>query len=345
MRSRNELAHALTELPNELLLEAENAGRRRKPVKFHRIAAVAAIVAMLAVTVGAAAVGINWKIEPEQNTTEGYAQDYYKDYDGVLDFEKLEYTIPLEVVELPEKHNRELWNVLYRHWNLMQREDYRHTHDYTPEYLFEYNSSDVDFYMNHFLTVYGTGLEYEPGFTTIEEVEELLGMELAVSQELREALRRETGSSTPYSLTVRIKTGLTMAEAGELVHEAPLEPTEIIINFQLDRFCGNGRITGAIVIPLMEETAQEGIQGLHYSYEKEGTIWQEEQTVAGRNVTLFGNDPETGYDGWSEAVYTQDGIGYCIGARKESDDPGRSYPKPYYDSAKEMVLALMEDDT
>lgn len=343
MKKRYDLARALTELPDELLLDAAQTERRRKPMKLHRIAAVAAIIAMLAVTVGAAAVGISWKIEPEQNTTEGYAQDYYKDSDGVLDFEKLEYTIPLEVVELPDKNYRELRNVLYRHWNLMQQEDYKHTHDYTPEYLFEYDSSDVDFYMEDFLTVYGTGLEYEPSFTTIEEVEELLGMKLAISQELREALRQEIGSSNFYGLTVRIKTGLTMAEAGELVHKAPLEPTEVIISYQLDRFCGNGTITGSIVIPLTEETAQEGIQGLYYSYEKEGAIWHEEQTVGGQDVTLFGNDPEQGYQGWSRAIYTEDGVAYTIHARKESDDPGRSYPKPYYDSAKEMVLSLLED--
>ena len=58
MRKHNELARALTELPDELLLEAENAGRRRKPGKLRRIAAAAAIVALLATTVGAAAMGI-----------------------------------------------------------------------------------------------------------------------------------------------------------------------------------------------------------------------------------------------------------------------------------------------
>ena len=42
----------------------------------------------------------------------GTQNSYYKDDDGVLDFEKLEYDIPLGVVELPEQKLWDLESVL-----------------------------------------------------------------------------------------------------------------------------------------------------------------------------------------------------------------------------------------
>ena len=65
MFENNELARALTELPDELLLEAEQTAQPGKTVKFRRFLAVAAVIALLAVTVGAVSMGITWKVEEE----------------------------------------------------------------------------------------------------------------------------------------------------------------------------------------------------------------------------------------------------------------------------------------
>ena len=41
MKERNELARAMTELPDDLLLEAEAVARPRKVIKFRRLVAAA----------------------------------------------------------------------------------------------------------------------------------------------------------------------------------------------------------------------------------------------------------------------------------------------------------------
>jgi hypothetical protein len=65
MLERNELARAMTELPDELLLDQERTARPQRIVKFRRIIAAAATIALLAVTVGAVSLGFTWKVEPE----------------------------------------------------------------------------------------------------------------------------------------------------------------------------------------------------------------------------------------------------------------------------------------
>ena len=102
-------------------------------------------------------------------------------------------------------------------------------------------------------------------------------------------------------------------------------------------------IRGTIIIPLTDERAQNCIQGLHYSYEKEGPIWQEERTLGGYTVQLIGNDPREGYDENLCVAYTSGGIGYNFYAchyGKVSYDPPH---EPYYASAMEILLTFMPD--
>lgn len=345
MKERNELARAMTDLSDDLLLEAEAVARPRKVIKFRRLVAAAAVIAMLAVTVGAVSVGLNWKVEPEsgESLVEKYGEiawDYYKDHDSTMNFEKLEYSIPLGRVELPEAGMMRLRNILYRHWNLTQLMDYQNAVELGEDQEFWFDASVTDFYLQDFANAYGVSQDVGPCFATLEDVEELLGMKLKVPEALREAIRSES-EKYGSGLDLRIFTGQTYAEVRELKGNA--DPVEVIVNWQLSGYCTNGIVNGTIIIPLTDERAQNGIQGLHYSYEKEGAIWQEAQIVGTRDVTLFGNDPEEGYDGWAEAIYIQDGIGYCISARRDGDIPHYSPNWPYYDSAKEIVLSLFAD--
>ena len=336
-----DIAHALTDVSDELLLEAAQAGQRRTRRKYPRIAVVAAIVAMLALTVGAVSLGVTWKVVPEKENIAGHANSYYKDDDGVLDFEKLEYEIPMGAVTLPEQKLLDLESVLYRHWNLMQQKEYRSYHDWTPETPFVYESYGVDTYMESYLNRFGTNLRHQQAFESMEDVEALLGIKLAVSQEIREAIRAEFEQGNLHALNVWIESGKTMGEAAEA--KGITKVTNVVINFELDHFCGNGWVVGSVHIPLTEEAALAGVRGIYYSYEKEGAIWQEEQTIGGRAIELFGNDPEQGYAGWCKAMYTESGAAYIITSRVESVDPGRSYAAPCYDTGRDVVLAVLGD--
>ena len=343
MKERNELAWAMNDLPDDLLLETEQTARTGKVIKFRRFVAAAAVVALLAVTVGAVSLGVTWKVEPESGEAlvEQYGElawDYYKDNGSTMQFEKLEYSIPLGRVELPEAGMMRLRNILYRHWNLTQLTDYQNVVEMGEDQEFWFDASVTDFYLQNFANAYGVSQNVDPCFATLEDVEDLLGMKLKVPEALREAIRSEA-EKYGSGLGLRIFTGQTCAEVRELKGNA--EPIRIVVNWQLSGYCTNGTVNGFISIPLTDETAQSGIQGLHYSYEKEGAIWQEEQTIGKRDVVLFGNDPEEGYKGWCEAIYIQDGIGYAISAGRDADVPYYSPSWPYYDSAKAIVLSLL----
>ena len=126
MKERNELARAMSELPDDLLLEAAQTARSGKVIKFHRFIAAAAAVALLAVTVGAVSAGITWS--QSRKTAEEVIQrfgaiyeEYYQTPDGILDFEKLEFHLPLEVAVLPEENMARLEGLVRTRWNLSQQ--------------------------------------------------------------------------------------------------------------------------------------------------------------------------------------------------------------------------------
>ena len=342
MKERNELARALTELPDDLLLEGARNAQSRKTIQYRRLIAAAAVIALLAVTVCAASMGITWNVEQEVHKSTGFALDYYKDYDGTLDFDKLEYTVPLGVTKLPDWNMMQIRDRLRFHWDLTQLEEYAQYNTTPPESKFFYDSYDVDSFMEGFISRYSISKQLIASFETLEDVERFLGIELDVPDALREAIREESAKGYERVLRVRINTANTVAEVTE--HLGKAEPTKIVIQYQLGHYCMNGHASGSIVIPLTEEEAQKGMGSLGYSYiEKEGAIWQEEQTVEGRTVTFFGNTPQEGYDGWSEAVFVQDGIGHIIRTRWEHDVPYYSDNWLYCDNAKELALTLLAE--
>lgn len=335
MLEHNELARALTELPDELLLEEAQLTHRKKPVKFRRLIAAAAVIAMLAVTVGAVSVGLNWNTKKvsRQDMIEQYGPILEEYYDGPdsMGFDKLEYTIPLEVVELKQRNMDYLKDLLRRHWALTQQEDYAATFDAAPNREFVYDSMNVDHFLMAFMQRYNVS-KVVYSFETLEDVENMLGILLDVPQELRTMIQ----SPAKYDsclVWLEIHTGITEAQATK--NKGSVDPTEVLVHFQYDVSAPNTRISGHIVVPLTEQAAQDGLQGLSYSYEKEGAIWQEEQTLGARDMTLFGNDPQEGFNGWCEAVYTQNGIGYQIEAYRFADSSSTS--------AKEILLPLLED--
>ncbi len=321
MKERNELALAMSDLSDDLLLEAEQTARTGKVIKFRRFIAAAAVIALLAVTAGAVSAGITWS--QSKKTAEEVIQkfgaiyeDYYQTPDGILDFEKLEFTLPLEVVELPEQ-NMEIIRRLTKRLENGER------------------GEDMDFYVQRHMGHYIFAEIPYNSFGTLSDVEKMLGITLDVPDTLRNAIQMET-ANRDCMVWVRVY-------AGAAEEKGTLEPAKVEIRFQLTGYATNGQATGSITVALSEEAAREGMLVESYSYEKEGPIWQEEQTVGGYAVHIYGNDPEEGFDGSAGAVYTSGGIGYHISSHRYADIPYYSPNWPYYDSAKEILLSLMEE--
>lgn len=321
MLERNELARAMTELPDELLLEQEWTARPTRIVKFRRIIAAAAVIALLTVTVGAVSAGITW--QQSKKTAEDLIQrfgaiheDYYETPNGILDFEKLEFTVPLEVKELPEQNMETIRNLTRRWENKAQGED-------------------MDFYVQNYMGHYS--IPEKPFITlwTLADVEAFLGITLDLPDTLRTAIEQECARYDGL-VWVRIYAGTAEAEGN-------LEPAKVEISFQVAEYATNGQANVTIAVALSEEAAREGMLVETYSYEKEGAFWQEEQTVGGYAVNLYGNDPEEGFNGSAGAIYTSGGIGYHISASRDADIPYYSPGWPYYDSAREMLLSLFAD--
>ena len=325
MLEHNELARALTELPDELLLEEAQLTHRKKPLKFRRLIAVAAVIAMLAVTVGAVSAGITWS--QSRKTAEEVIQrfgaiyeDYYQTPDGILDFEKLEFNLPLEVAELPGENMARLEGLVRTRWNLSQQTE---------------EVQELDFYLQNYKGHYIPAEAPHNSFGTLTDVENMLGITLDVPDTLRKAIQADP-EGHDNMVWVRLYAGARDAQS------VP-EPAKIEIRFQLTGYAGNGQATGTITLALTEEAAREGMLVESYSYEKEGPFWQEEQTVGGYAVNLYGNDPEEGFDGAAGAVYTSGGIGYHICGSWYRNISSYLWDLPFYDCAKDIVLSLFEE--
>ena len=315
MKERNELARAMGELPDDLLLEAEQTARTGKVIKFRRFVAAAAVIALLAVTVGAVSAGITWKseIRSRQEMIQKFGainEGYYKDPNGTLDFEKLEFTLPLEQIELPEQNMEIIRNLARQAGRGKDQEN-------------------LNFYVCNYMGKYTIPKIPSESFGTLADVEEMLGIALDVPEPLRNAIVLETAKDD-CMVWMRVYT-------------RGVEPAKVEIRYQLPGYATNGDATGTFTLALTEEAAQEGMLVESYSYEKEGPFWQEELTIGGYEVNLYGNDPEAGFNSAAGAVYISEGIGYHISSYRYADIPYYSPNWPYYDSAREMLLSLFVD--
>lgn len=316
MKERNELARAMGELSDDLLMEAEIVAQPRKIIKFRRLIAAAAIIAMLAVSAGAVSAGVTWVSRQDVIDRFGGIWEEYYDGPDSMGFEKLEITLPLEVTELPEENMAILRELTWRAGLSSQ-------------------GKETDFYVRHRNGHYSIPDMPFDSFESLKDVEKLLGIRLDLPDAVRENLELGTENNWSY-VWVRVYAKPTGTENA-------LEPVRIEIEFQLDEVAENGSAYGNITLALTEEAAWEGMLMNAYSYEKEGSWWQEDASVGGYDVELYGNDPQEGFDGVAGAVYTSGGIGYKIGARRSADIPYYSPSWPYYESAKELLLSLFAD--
>ena len=321
MLERNELARAMTELPDELLLEQERTARPQRIVKFRRIIAAAATIALLAVTVGAVTVGVDWTLQKvsRQEMIEEFGGIYEEYYDDpTLDFEKLEMNLPLEVVELPQENMGKIQAL-------------------TQRMAQEKGGNEVDFYVQIHGESYSIPENPFVSNWSFTDVENMLGITLDIPNALRTMLM-ETDPPAGFAPMVNVRLYARTSKA-----TGNLEPQKVVIYFNLSCFSGLGQAQGTITVPLTEEAAWEGLLVEFYSYEKEGPIWQEERTLGGYAVNLMGNDPQEGYHENVAAAYTSGGIGYEFYAHWRGDDPDYFPDEPYYASAMEILLTIMPD--
>ena len=316
MKERNELARAMNDLSDDLLLEAEQTARTGKVIKFRRFVAAAAVIALLAVTVGA----VSWdktKVS-RQDVIDRFGAIWEEYYNGPesMGFEKLEITLPLEVTELPEEN-----------MEIIQR--------LTQQAGRANPGKEVDFYVRHRNGHYSIPDMPFDSFESLTDVENLLGITLDLPKAVRENLEVISELGDPY-VWVRVYARPTGTDKA-------LEPARLELSFGLGGIATNGQVTGTITLALTEEAAKEGMLVEAYSYEKEGSWCQEELTVGGHTVNLFSNDPQEGFDGSAGVVYTSGGIGYHIGSRRDADIPYYSPSWPYFNSAKEMLLSVFAE--
>lgn len=321
MKERMELTRAMTDLPDDLLLEAEQIAQPRKVIKFRRLVAAAAAVALLAVTAGAVTIGIDWTLEKvsRQEMIEEFGGIYEEYYDDpTLDFEKLESTLPLEVVELPEENLGKIKAL-------------------TQRMTQEKGGNEVDFYVQIHEESYSIPENPFVSNWSFADVENMLGITLDIPNALRTMLM-ETDPPAGFAPFVNVRLYARTSKA-----TGNLEPQKVVIYFGLSCFNGLGQAQGTITVPLTEETAWEGMLVEFYSYEKEGPIWQEERILGGYEVNLIGNDPQEGYDENVAVAYTSGGIGYEFHVHWRGDDPDYFPDEPYYASAMEILLTIMTD--
>lgn len=321
MKERMELTRAMTDLPDDLLLEAEQTAQPRKVIKFRRLVAAAAAVALLAVTAGAVTIGIDWTLEKvsRQEMIEEFGGIYEEYYDDpTLDFEKLESTLPLEVVELPEENLGKIKAL-------------------TQRMTQEKGGNEVDFYVQIHEESYSIPENPFVSNWSFADVENMLGITLDIPNALRTMLM-ETDPPAGFAPFVNVRLYARTSKA-----TGNLEPQKVVIYFGLSCFNGLGQAQGTITVPLTEETAWEGMLVEFYSYEKEGPIWQEERILGGYEVNLIGNDPQEGYDENVAVAYTSGGIGYEFHVHWRGDDPDYFPDEPYYASAMEILLTIMTD--
>lgn len=169
---------------------------------------------------------------------------------------------------------------------------------------------------------------------TVEELEEYVGLELCLSDEMREginkiaALRKE-GKTNMYPCGITM-TGKRVSEA-----EGGFVPLCFTISFDVD-YDGKGNfVYGAAFISLSEEktTATD----VWNSFEKEGK-WEEEimKTDSGREIYFIHNDPEEGFRSAARACWTENGIGYVAYT-------GMAFDWEYKDQAAKHLLPFVEN--
>lgn len=283
--NEKDIMNALGGIDDELLAEIDKKPRNLKGS--WKVLIAAALIMAFSVT--AYAIGsISTSYKTRVVDTEGLYKLYYGNEEEAEFYEmKVEYQLE------PQKVNKDFYNEIahcLESWYITDEDDYNENEPFwaSMDYIFSKEGKEIGVY-------------------TVEELEDYIGIDFNLSEEMRAGINRiaklkKEGktSMNPCSVTV---TGKKASGSGKFV------PLSFTVTFLAD-YDGKGNfVYGAAFVSLSDE--KKTCTTVWNSFEKEGE-WTEEivKTDSGKMIYFIHNNPEEGFRSSARACWSEDGIGY-----------------------------------
>ena len=294
--NEKDLFNAMNDIDNDLL---ELEEKRKKPLKGSWKVLIAAVLIMV-FSVTAYAVG---NITTSQKTKVYDADDVWRLYYNTEGKDEVEfYEMSVEYQLEPQKISGEFYADVVAALNF-DYECIQRTYESTgKEYIIE-EGEELWASMNFY---YDNG---EPkNIYTVEELEEYIGLDFSLSEELREGVNeiimRYNEGRTAYL-------PISIAVIGKKISEAEdgFIPLSAEIHFTAKYDDKGNSVHTIVYISLSEEKATA--KSVWNSYEKEGR-WKERimKTDSGKDIYFLHNNPKKGYRSKARACWTENGIGF-----------------------------------
>jgi len=293
--NEKDLMNAMNDI-DESLFDFEE--KKRKPLKGSwKILIAAALIMAFSVT--AYAIGnITTSYKTRVVDMEGLSKFYYGDVEKA-EFHEMTVEYKLE----PQKVSKEFYDdcvaALNYDYETIQRtyEEYKNTEFVLPEGEKLWASLNFCFDKTD-----------ERNNYTVDELEEYMGIELHLGDEIREGInylaeKRKAKKTSLWPCSIAV-TGKKVSEA-----EGGFVPLCANISFIVDYDSKGNFVYAYTYISLSEEKTTA--TSVWNSYEKEGK-WKEKiiKTDSGKNIYFIHNNPEEGFRSSAKAFWTEDGIGY-----------------------------------
>ena len=323
--NEKDLMNALNEIDDDLLILEE---KKRKPIKGSwKMLIAAALVMVFSVT--AYAIG---NITTSQKTKIYDADDIWRlcyDTEGrdEVEFYEMNVEYQLETRKVSEEFYSDCVAALNYDYETIQRTyaDY-HNEEYILSDGEELWSSMGFYYDNN----------ERKNIYTVEELEEYIGFELCLSDEIRNGIneiakRRKAGETSLMHCNITVIGKKTSEAEGNFI------PLYAEIHFTADRDNKGNQINAVVFISLSEEKTTAATTWI--SFEKEGK-WTEKimKTDSGKEIYFIHNNPKKGYRSKARACWTENGIGYCAYTNMAFDwefkHEGVKYLKPFVENIK-----------
>ena len=295
--NEKDLMNAMNEIDDDLLVFEE---KRRKHLKGSWKVLIAAVLVMV-FSVTAYAVG---NITISQKTKVYDEDDVWRLYYNTEGKDEVEYyEMNIEYQLEPQKISDEFYADAVAALNFDYECIQRTYASFGEEYVLSEGGelwASMGFYFDS---------SEQKNFYSVEELEEYIGFELCLSDEIRNGIneiakRRKAGKTSIYHCNITL-IGKKTSEA-----EGGFVPLSAEINFTADRDDKGNQINVVAFISLSEEKTTE--KTVWNSFEKEGK-WTEKilKTDSGKEIYFIHNNPKKNYRSKARACWTENGIGYC----------------------------------